>query len=76
MKSVSWSDPKYHESIGMMYSRHKDGRVMTEDRVIYTKSEVQIIADTIGIIDKQVHMIKDLFEGEIVRDRVNEWERR
>ena len=76
MKSVSWSDPKYHESLEMKYSRHKDGRVMTDDRVIYTKAEVQIIADTIGIIDKQVHMVKDIFEGEIVLDRVNEWKKR
>ena len=76
MKSVSWSDPKYHESIGMMYSRHSSGWVQTEDRVIYTKAEVQIIADTIGIVDKQVHLVKDVFEGEIVRDRVNEWKKR
>jgi len=73
---MSWSDPEYSQALEMKYSRHKDGRVMTEDRVIYTKAEVRIIADTIGIIDKQVHMIKDLFEGEIVRDRVNEWKRR
>ena len=68
-------DHNIHEN-EMRFSSHKDGRVMTEDRVIYTKSEVQIIADTIGIIDKQVHMIKDIFEGEIVRDMVNEWKKR
>ena len=67
---MSWSKPKYSEALEMKYSRHKDGRVMTEDRVIYTLAEVQIISETIGIIDKQVHMIKDLFEGEIVRDMV------
>ena len=71
-----WYDPEYSQALEMKYSRHKDGSVMTEDRVIYTKSEVRIIADTIGIIDKQVHMIKDLFEGEIVLEREYSWKKR
>ena len=27
-----WTDPEYSEALEMKYSRHKDGRVMTEDR--------------------------------------------
>lgn len=37
-------------------------------RVQYSAEEVQIIKETAGEIDPQLHMIKNVFDGEIVRE--------
>ena len=62
----NWSELEYSEALGMRYSIHRDGRAMTEDRVIYNPDELRIIERRIGVIDLPVHMIKDIFDGVVV----------
>lgn len=66
---MPWS-PKYHsEALDLQYAVHSDGHVMTEDKTVYSPDEVQIIKRDHGEIDSQMHMLKSVFEGEVVTDR-------
>ena len=62
----SWSKPVYSKALGMRYSVNSDGRVMTEDKLVYSKREVQLISE-VGEITQQVHMVKKCFDGLVVR---------
>ena len=50
----------------MRYSVNSDGRVMTEDKLVYSKREVQLISE-VGEITQQVHVVKKCFDGLVVR---------
>lgn len=55
----------YSKTLEMRYKWNtKTGEVMTEDRVIYTKEELDRLEGS--EITKEVHELKKLFRGEIV----------
>ncbi len=72
---MSWSAPIYHEALGMLYSRHSSGWLMTEDKVLYSPVELQHIRETIGTVTSEYHQAKiaeevienvcEVFNGEI-----------
>ena len=62
----SWSKPVYSKALDIRYSVNTDGRVMTEDKLTYSKREVQLISE-VGEITQQVHMVKKCFDGLVVR---------
>ena len=62
----SWSKPVYSNALGMRYSVNTDGSVMTEDKLTYSKREVQLISE-VGEITQQVHVVKKCFDGLVVR---------
>ncbi len=64
---MPWSQKFRSEALDMLYSHHTDGRVVTEDKTMYTRNECQIISDTIGEIDPVIHSVKSIFEGEIIQ---------
>ena len=63
---MAWSEPQFSKALGMRYSVNSDGRVMTEDKLVYSKREVQLISE-VGEITQQVHVVKKCFDGLVVR---------
>jgi len=58
---------KYSQELGQNIARHNEsGWVYCEDGTKYSPEEIEIIKKH-GIINKQVHIIKKLFDGEIIK---------
>jgi hypothetical protein len=62
---MGWSEKIKSEALDMMFSYHHTGKVMTEDRVVYSKREVESLKES-GGVTKDVHLIKKIFNGEVV----------
>jgi hypothetical protein len=54
--------------IGLEYAIHKEtGWVYFEDGVKYSPEEIRILIESGGPASKSVHIVKKIFDGEIVR---------
>lgn len=59
----------YSNSLKMKYAVNiLTGKIMTEDKIIYSKKEVDLIIQK-GKLKPGVHEIKKIFDGEIVNYR-------
>lgn len=65
---TNWNPPEHSESLNMRYSLNRvTGEVMTEDKVMYQKSEVDVLRDLDGPISIRAHNVKKVFNGVIFK---------
>ncbi len=58
----------YSEELKQMIARHDaSGWVYCEDGTKYSPKEIAIISKNHKLIDKSAHLIKKVFEGEIIQ---------
>jgi len=62
---MPWTEKEFSEPLQMMFSYHTEQqRIMTEDKTVYNKGELDILLET-GL-DRNIHNFKKVFKGEIV----------
>ena len=59
----------YSEALGMQFAfRMKNGHLetWTEDKTYYSEKEIHTVVENHGEINKQVHILKHMFNGTII----------